>query len=437
MALTLYAYEADFRRFKAEIAATYNGVTLTTPAFVAGTDDATPAFQALNPLGKVPLLETAEGVIFESNAIARYIAGLRRDSELLGASYYESGLVDSWMDFCSNEIEVPACLWYYPVLGLADYDAALFNQAKTDLFSGLKTLESHLLYNTYLVGNAITLADIVMACALLYPFKFVLDGGCRRRFPSVVRWFTTLVNQPEFKKSMGEVTLCVKQLQPAGAGKGGKKGKGGGKKGQQQQGGKKKGQQKKQQPKKKKAAAPAPAPAKKELTLVQKLKKLPKSSFSIMNWFKTYMGYSVEGTYEKAMPWFFENFDAEGWTVYFMGYNYNEDNRMDFLAGNTMGGFFQRCADMVKANCLFAQLICREMPDSLYHIEGAILLRGKEDGMAALLDSNASAGSYTFTKVDLADEAQRAKLTALWCQREGGKFEDVEIYDTRDSITCH
>lgn len=60
MALTLFAYQADFRRYKAEIAATYNGVTLTTPSFVAGTDDATPEFLALNPLGKVPLLQTPD-----------------------------------------------------------------------------------------------------------------------------------------------------------------------------------------------------------------------------------------------------------------------------------------------------------------------------------------------------------------------------------------
>ena len=428
MSLTLYAFQADFRRFKAEIAATYNGVTLTTPKFVAGQDDATPEFIAMNPLGKVPVLQTAEGVIFESNAIARYVAGLRRDSELLGASYYESGLVDSWLDFCSNEIELPACLWVYPVLGLAEYDADLFAQAKTDLFAGLATLESHLLLNTYLVGNAITLADIVMASALLYPFKFVLDGNCRKRFPSVVRWFTTLVNQPEFVKSMGEVTLCQQQIQPAGAAKGGKKG---GKKGQQ------KGQQKKAAPKKKaakkKAVAPPPAP-KKELGPVDKLKKLPRSKFSMMAWLKEYMGHNEDKSFAQAMPWFFENFDSEGWSVWFMKYKFGEANKTDFFAGNQMSGFFQRGSEMVKPNLLFGQVLAYNS-GSYFDIEGAVIIRGTS--LEPLLESNASAGSYDFEAYDNSNEEHRARLTALWCTQYGQQFKGFEVDDTRDSVTCH
>lgn len=35
------------------------------------------------------------GVLFESNAIARYVARIRRDTELLGRSFFESGQVRS------------------------------------------------------------------------------------------------------------------------------------------------------------------------------------------------------------------------------------------------------------------------------------------------------------------------------------------------------
>eukprot|EP01051_Picozoa_sp_SAG22_P001662 SAG22_NODE_68_length_22846_cov_32.458258_5_plen_146_part_00 len=73
MALTLYTYPGNPRANKALIAAQYNGVEVKIPAdFVMGESNKTPEFLALNPLGKVPCLETAEGALFESNAIARY-----------------------------------------------------------------------------------------------------------------------------------------------------------------------------------------------------------------------------------------------------------------------------------------------------------------------------------------------------------------------------
>jgi len=426
--LTLYAFAGDFRRFKAEIAASYNGITLTTPEFVHGTHDNTPEFQAKNPMGKVPLLETPEGVIFESNAIARYVAGLRRDSDLLGASYYEAGLVDSWLDFCSNEIELPACLWTYPVLGLSETDPALFAEAKTSLFAGLKTLQQHLNLNTYLVGDSITLADIVMASALLYPFKFVLDANCRRRFPAVVRWFVTCVNQAEFKASMGEVTLCVKQLQPPKGAKGGKKG--GKKKGQQP-----KKQQKKKQPKKKQQKKPAEAKKEEKPDPVKALKKMKRSSFSMMAWFREYMTYQPN-KFMNAMPYFWQNFDKEGFSIWAMKYNYNEDNRFDFIASNTMRGLMQRCDELVKPNLVFINCITfKPEGSSTYHIEGACIIRGS--AIEPLLETNPSSGSYSFTKLNPDDEAERTKFEQLLCFREGDVYSGVEIYDTQDTITCH
>lgn len=47
-----------------------------------------------NPFGKVPILETPDGVIIESNAIFRYLARKNPAAHLLGANAYENGLVD-------------------------------------------------------------------------------------------------------------------------------------------------------------------------------------------------------------------------------------------------------------------------------------------------------------------------------------------------------
>jgi elongation factor 1-gamma len=58
--------------WKAQIAGKFTGLEIEAPAFQIGVDNKTPEFAAKFPLQKVPALETPEGPLFESNAIARY-----------------------------------------------------------------------------------------------------------------------------------------------------------------------------------------------------------------------------------------------------------------------------------------------------------------------------------------------------------------------------
>ncbi|GKC79225.1 glutathione S-transferase, partial [Tanacetum coccineum] len=68
----------------------------------------------MNPMGKVPVLETPEGSVFESNAIARYVA---RGSSLFGSSAIEYGQIEQWIDFSSFELDGNLRGWVLPRLG--------------------------------------------------------------------------------------------------------------------------------------------------------------------------------------------------------------------------------------------------------------------------------------------------------------------------------
>jgi elongation factor 1-gamma len=69
----------------------------------------------------------------------------------------------------------------------------------------LTALNTHLASNTYLVGHSVTLADIVMTCTLFKGFTKLMTKSFTSEFPHVERYFWTLVNQPNFKKILGEV----------------------------------------------------------------------------------------------------------------------------------------------------------------------------------------------------------------------------------------
>jgi len=422
--LKLYSFKGDFRAMKALIAAQYNGVTIERPAFNLDADAKSPEFLAKSPLGKVPVLETPEGSIFESNAIARYVARLRRDTNLYGKSFFDSAQVDSWVDFAAHELELPATMWVYPVLGLMDYNGGVTHTSKQDLKKALAVLEKHLLYRTYIVGDAVTLADIVTACALLYPMKMVMDPSFRKPYPSVVRWFITVVNQPQFAAVMGaDVPLAEVELKAEGAAAGGAGGKAG-KKGKKEkkakggEGGAAGGKKKKEKAEAKEEAAPAPKPAKKK----GHFDDLPKSTMVLDVWKKTYANSRTEGYYS-AMPKFWEMLDREGYSVWFCDYNYNQDNTVDFQTSNLVGGYVQRCDSLRKYSFGMMQI----MQGPPFEVKGCWLLRGQS--ITPMMEENPDAEYYTWTKVDPDNEEQRKKVADLWCADE--QIDGKAIYDCK------
>ena len=81
---------------------------------------------------------------------------------------------------------------------------------------GLSILQRHLQDKTYLVGNEITLADVVVVSTLLYPFKLVCDKEYLNPFGNVTRWFNTCAQQPQFQAVVGQVTMCRKEPRAPG-----------------------------------------------------------------------------------------------------------------------------------------------------------------------------------------------------------------------------
>jgi len=214
---TIYSYPNNYRVHKAQIAAAYVGVEIKEPNFVFGKDNESDAFMALNPLGKVPCLKTPQGPIFESNAIAKYIAGLRADKHLLGGNYYENALVSQWVDVCANELENPRAALIYPSLGIMAFNQAVHDEAEKDMTACLTVLNDHLLKNNFIVGKQITLADIAFVSALNELYSKVFAPSYIAKFPNVTRWFTTCCNQPEFTQVLGKVVFNKVETAPTKA----------------------------------------------------------------------------------------------------------------------------------------------------------------------------------------------------------------------------
>ena len=162
-------------------------------------------FKAKKGARKFPFLETPQGVIIsESTAIAAYIARLAGNQDYLGANPFEDAEVNQWVSFTSSTI-VPA---FYPmalhIFGWKEDKAAHDNGVKA-LKDAVKILNGRLSERAWLVGDKLTLADIVAFNALLIPFTFVLDGGFRKAMPKAAEWFLKMSKLPVVTRTAGYV----------------------------------------------------------------------------------------------------------------------------------------------------------------------------------------------------------------------------------------
>jgi len=188
----------DPETYKVLVAAKYAKVEVSA---VEGTD----ADAKKSPEGVLGFLETKEGIVFGSHAAAKYIGG----KVLGGATEFEHAQVDAWINY-ARELSLPASVWTFPILGYVPNNKDAVQKAKGDVRKALENLNQYLVTRTFLVGQRITLADVVLALSLYHLYAHVLDVNFRKGFVNVNRWFLTVINQPNVAAVVGSFKLCEK-----------------------------------------------------------------------------------------------------------------------------------------------------------------------------------------------------------------------------------
>lgn len=77
-----------------------------------------------------------------------------------------------------------------------------------------KVLNTVLTGQNWLVGNAMTFADIHMFTSLAPAFQLCLDAGFRKAMPELARWFEKMAKLPVVVGRVGYIKACSKALPP-------------------------------------------------------------------------------------------------------------------------------------------------------------------------------------------------------------------------------
>ena len=143
----------------------------------------TSEFLKLNYAGQVPAVELADGrTLAQSNAIIRYLA---RGSDLIPKDAFGEAKMDEWLfwEQYSHEPYIAVCRFQMFYLGkpASDLDPDKVKRG----YAALARMEHQLAVTPYLVGGAVSLADVSLLAytRLAHEGSFHLDG-----YAAVRRW---------------------------------------------------------------------------------------------------------------------------------------------------------------------------------------------------------------------------------------------------------
>lgn len=165
----------------------------------------TPEYLARNPMGQIPLLQDGDFVLWESNAIVRYLCSKHAAGALYPTDLAARADADRWMDWQTTELSRamgPAFLQLVRTPAAQRNDAAVADSiTRTEPL--LAILDAQLLEREFVCGAQMTMADLVLGCAAHRWFGLPAPAQRTPR-PQVERWYRALAARPA---AQGVLTL--------------------------------------------------------------------------------------------------------------------------------------------------------------------------------------------------------------------------------------
>ncbi|CDU20187.1 hypothetical protein YYC_00410 [Plasmodium yoelii 17X] len=390
MDLKLLGPKNDIRCLKVQTVASFCNIKLNMPAFEIGIDDNKDEFVKESPMKRLPVLITPQGSLFESNAIGKYLCSIRKEHNLLGCGCFEEGQVNMWIDFCTFELEIPVCCY----ISNKSNDKSL--KHIQDTFS---CLNKHLLLNQYMVGNKITIVDIFMSVIINFCIKSgKMTEDFLKKYGNLYRLYTTIINQKQFKYVMGSGPVGNNKKTPVQP------------------------KQTNNNKEKKKPKEDADDDIdlfsddglnEKKTKKTNPLDLLPPSKFSLDNW--KYKFSNEKDLLKNAMPTFWETYDNNGFSLYYMKYDKLEDEcQISFVACNMASGFLQRLENNFSKYSFAVISVLGENKN--YDIEGVWLFRGTE--IPFEMKDHPSFEYHIFKKLDINNSDDKKLVEDYWCSKE-------------------
>lgn len=161
-------------------------------------DSPVPAF---NPLGKVPVLALDnQDVIFDSPVIVEYLDSLKTPA-LLPASGDARWQMLRWQALADGMLDAAVTRLLESRRPAVQQSAETIRRQEEKIARALEYSARHLSGGEWLVGNRLTLADLVLGVALEY-IDFRYPHAWRERHPRLGQWLKGISARPAFIETL-------------------------------------------------------------------------------------------------------------------------------------------------------------------------------------------------------------------------------------------
>ncbi|KAG2128734.1 glutathione S-transferase C-terminal-like protein [Suillus clintonianus] len=190
------------------------GLEVDLPPFEFGVTNKSPEFIDKFPFAKIPVFEDKDGfVLLEGASIARYAP----ESGLLGKSIKDAALVDQWIHFAEHEIHTFTDLIWMLVDRFAPekaYSESIYKSVFERQERSLKFLEQNIGIHEFIIGDEITLADIILAGVIQRAARITLGAAERALYSKVFAYYEKVVADPRIKDIFGAADFVEMPIAP-------------------------------------------------------------------------------------------------------------------------------------------------------------------------------------------------------------------------------
>ncbi|CAM6114461.1 unnamed protein product [Calypogeia fissa] len=208
--MTLKVYGVAFSTYTGRVLATIFEKDVTdywlVPVNIMTGEQQKPEFLALQPFGMIPVVQDGGLTLFESRAIARFIAHKfeKQGTALYGSTLKDRAMTEQWLEVEAQNYNpaisvLVAELVIKPMTGMTTDEAVVVANLEK-LEKVLDVYEAHLAKSKYLAGDFFSLADLSHLPYTHYLINFGKKGEVFDKRPHVKAWWTEISSRPAWKK---------------------------------------------------------------------------------------------------------------------------------------------------------------------------------------------------------------------------------------------